>query len=67
MFGGLTLANDLLSHALVDELHLIVGAVVLGSGTPAVAGDTGAALRPIEVRQLHGSDNVLMRYAVSHD
>ena len=66
MFGSLTLANDLLSHGLVDELHLIVGAVVLGSGSPAVAGDTGATRRPIEVRQLDGSDNVLMRYAVSH-
>ena len=50
----------------VASVHLIVGAVVLGSGTPAVASDTGATLRPIEVRQLDGSDNVLMRYAVSH-
>jgi hypothetical protein len=32
-----------------------------------VAGDTGAALRLIEVRQLRGSDNVFKRYAVSHD
>jgi hypothetical protein len=32
-----------------------------------VAGDTAAAVRLIEVRQLHGSDNVLMRYAVSHE
>jgi hypothetical protein len=32
-----------------------------------VAGDTAAAVRLIEVRLLRGSDNVLMRYAVSHD
>ena len=64
--SSLTLESDLLSHGLVDELHLIVGAVVLGSGTPAVASETGATLRRIEVRQLDGSDNVLMRYAVSH-
>jgi dihydrofolate reductase len=35
VFGSRTLWNDLLKAALVDELHLMVGAVVVGAGTPA--------------------------------
>jgi dihydrofolate reductase len=34
VFGSRTLWNDLLKAALVDELHLMVGAVVVGAGTP---------------------------------
>jgi dihydrofolate reductase len=67
VFGSITLWNDLLAHGLVDELHMMVGAVVVGSGTPAFAGSLDAGLRLIGVRQLDGSQNVLMRYAVSHD
>jgi dihydrofolate reductase len=40
VFGSRTLWNDLLTADLVDELHLIVGAVVLGGGTPAFGTQT---------------------------
>jgi dihydrofolate reductase len=64
MFGSRTLWNDLLAHGLVDELHLMIGAVVLGAGTPAFEGQPPVWLRRVEVRGLEGSDNVLVRYEV---
>jgi dihydrofolate reductase len=64
MFGSHTLWNDLLAHGLVDELHLMIGAVVLGAGTPAFEGQPPGSLRRLEVRGLDGSDNVLVRYEV---
>jgi dihydrofolate reductase len=64
MFGSHTLWNDLLDHGLVDEVHLIIGAVILGGGTPAFENPPPGSLRRIEVRALEGSDNVLVRYGV---
>jgi dihydrofolate reductase len=62
--GSRTLWNDLLAHDLVDELHLMVGNLVLGDGVPLFVGKTPAALRLIDVRTWEDSDNVLLRYAV---
>jgi dihydrofolate reductase len=61
VFGSRVLWHDLFAAGLVDELHLIVGATVLGDGTPGLP--VGASLRPLETRTFEGSDNVLVRYA----
>lgn len=65
MFGSRTLWNDLLRAGLVDEVHLMVGPVVLAGGVPAFEGTTAAALTLIEVRRFDGSQNVVLRYATS--
>jgi dihydrofolate reductase len=65
MFGSVTLWNDLLANGLVDELHLMVGNAVLADGVPAFTSPPTGSLNLAEVRQLEGSQNVLMRYAVS--
>jgi dihydrofolate reductase len=64
MFGSHLLWNDLLAHGLVDELHLMIGAVVLGSGTPAFEGEPPVSLRLVEARKLDGSETLLVRYEV---
>jgi len=63
MWGSRILWTDLLVHGLVDELHAIVGAAILGGGTRTF-GDFAASLRRIEVRPFDGSDSVLIRYEV---
>jgi riboflavin biosynthesis pyrimidine reductase len=68
MFGSRTLWNDLLVAGLVDELHLIVGAAVLGGGTPALRVGPVPPLRLVNTRRQDGSDNLLLHYkVVSHD
>ena len=63
VFGSRTLWNDLLTAGLVDELHLLVGAVVVGGGTPAFANGSAAPLRLLDTRVWDGTGNVLLRYA----
>ncbi|MEU8171981.1 dihydrofolate reductase family protein [Microbispora hainanensis] len=65
MFGSRTLWNDLLAAGLVDELHLMVGAAVLGGGTPAFGAGPVPPLRLLETRRSDGSDNVILRYVVT--
>lgn len=64
VFGSRTLWTDLLAAGLVDELHLMIGAVVLGGGTPLFDAPPPAPLRLIDTRRAAGSDNVLVRYRV---
>jgi dihydrofolate reductase len=64
MFGSHLLWNDLLAHGLVDEFHLMIGAVVLGAGTPAFEGEPPVSLRLVDARKLDGSETLLVRYQV---
>ncbi len=65
VFASRTLWNDLMTAGLVDELHLIVGAVVLGGGTPAFVTSPNGSLQLLETRAFEGSSNFLARYAVA--
>jgi dihydrofolate reductase len=65
IFGSRTLWNELLDAGLVDELHLIVGSVVVGGGTPTFGIDSAPRLRLLGSRSWVDSDNVLVRYATT--
>jgi riboflavin biosynthesis pyrimidine reductase len=69
----------LLAHGLLDELHLMIGPVVVGGGTPVFDGhraiasahrgespalDADQSLRLLDTRTWKGSGNVLMQYEV---
>jgi len=62
VFGSRTLWNELLTAGMIDEIHLIIGGIVLGSGTPTF-GEYEATLRLLDTRTFDGSENVLVRYA----
>lgn len=64
VFGSHILWNDLLGGHLVDELHLMIGAGVLGSGTPAFPVPPPVTLRLLGTRTWDGSGIALTRYAV---
>jgi dihydrofolate reductase len=64
VFGSRTLWNDLLANDLVDEIHLMIGLVVLGAGTPIFDGKPPVSLRLIDTRTWDGSGNVLVRYEI---
>jgi dihydrofolate reductase len=64
--GSRTLWNDLLAHDLIDEIHLLIGNLLLGEGVSAFVGKPNVTLRLIETRKWEDSDNVLLRYEVRH-
>ena len=63
-FGSRTAWTPLLRAGLVDELHLMIGAVVLGNGTPTFDGGEAPALQLLGTRTFDDSANVVLRYAV---
>jgi dihydrofolate reductase len=65
--GSQTLWSDLLAHGLVDEVHLMVGPVVVGGGTPVFDGPPPAPLRLIGTRTWEGSDKVLLCYGLGRE
>jgi len=69
MYASRMLWNDLMQHGLVDELHLVIGNVVLGDGTPIFEktisyDDPNVALELIDSVKGNGSNNNLAKYKV---
>ncbi|HEY7355077.1 MAG TPA: dihydrofolate reductase family protein [Ktedonobacterales bacterium] len=64
--GSSTLWNDLLAADLIDEIHLLIGNLILGEGVPVFKGKAPASMRLLDVRRWEDSDNVLLRYEVRH-
>ncbi len=64
IFGSHTLWNDLLANGLVDELHFMIGAGVMGEGVRAFDARPPGSLRLLETRTFDGSSLLLARYAV---
>lgn len=64
IFGSHILWNDLLAHGLVDELHLMIGAGVVGEGVRAFESRPPGALRLLDTGTFDGSSLLLARYAV---
>jgi dihydrofolate reductase len=62
IYGSHLLYNGLLARGLVDELHLLVGNVLLGAGVPTF--DPGLAQHWVllDQRRLAGSDTVALHY-----
>jgi len=64
VFGSATTWNPLLAQGLVDELVILVGAVLLGEGSALYRGPR-AGLRRLGARVLEGSELVELRYDAS--
>jgi dihydrofolate reductase len=64
IFGSHVLWNDLLAAGLVDELHLMIGAGVVGEGVRSFEGRPPGSFRLLDTRTFDGSSLLLARYAV---
>jgi dihydrofolate reductase len=64
IFGSHLLWNDLLATGLIDELHFMIGAGVVGEGVRAFETRPPGRLRLLETRAFAGSSLLLARYAV---
>jgi dihydrofolate reductase len=65
MYGGTLVWQDLYAAGLVDELHLLVGHVVLGEGVPAFAPGVSRPMTLLAQRRLPESEIVALHYRVS--
>jgi dihydrofolate reductase len=63
-FGSQAMWSRLLKSGLIDELHLMIGPTVLGTGTPAFDTQVGITLRRKGIRTFEGSGNVVLQYEV---
>jgi dihydrofolate reductase len=66
VFGSHVLWNDLLAAGLVDELHFMIGAGVVGEGVRAFETRLPGSLRLLDTRTFEDSSLLLARYAVEH-
>jgi dihydrofolate reductase len=64
IFSSHVLWNDLLDNGLVDELHFMIGAGVIGDGVRAFETRPPGSLRLMDTRTFDGSSLLLARYAV---
>jgi len=64
IFGSHLLWNDLLTAGVVDELHLMIGAGVVGQGVRAFETRPPGSLRLLDTRTFDGSSLLLARYAI---
>ncbi|QYJ15544.1 putative protein YyaP [Rubrobacter xylanophilus DSM 9941] len=64
IFGSHVLWNDLLAVGLVDELHLMIGAGIVGEGVRAFEARLSDRLHLLDTRTFDGSSLILARYAV---
>lgn len=64
IFGSHLLWNALMAAGLVDELHLMIGAGVVGQGVRAFETRPPGSLRLLDTRAFAGSSLLLARYAV---
>ena len=65
MYGGTKVWQDLYAAGLVDELHLLVGNVVLGEGVSAFAPGASRPMTLLGQRRLPESEIVALHYRVS--
>jgi dihydrofolate reductase len=65
VFGSHVLWNDLLMNGLVDELHLMIGAGIVGEGVRAFETKPPGSLHLLGTREFDGSNLLLTKYAVT--
>lgn len=64
IFGSHVLWNNLLVNGLVDELHLMIGAGIVGEGVRAFETKPPGMLKLLETRAFDRSNLLLTKYAV---
>lgn len=63
IYGSREVWNGLFAHGLVDELHLLIGNIVLGDGVPLFAPGATRPMALLGQRRLPGSEIVALHYA----